>query len=237
MCRLAGSMRIIIIAAACLSLFSCEFLKKELPLNPRLLFTVGSEFLESADAVALKGSIDYRDEGRRDSGSFQLVLNHGDSLALFIEGPLKIDVFRLIVAGNATYAWDRDSGQWSTGAFDDDSYLADYGIRGVSGDILGYCIFPQLYLNNGLRFDRDRSILAYDAGEFYVEPSRPRDSFSMTDRRSGLIITYGKRKDYPGGYYPSLVEIMTPDGKRRISLHIEKIKLNPEFSSGLWDRN
>jgi hypothetical protein len=234
--RPAGSLRVFFITAFCLFLTSCIFIQNEKPLNPRLLFTVGSEFLASAENIALKGSIDYRDADNDESGSFQLVMNHGDSLAFFIEGPLKIDVFRLIIIGGSAYAWDRESGDWVISPENDESMMSDYGIENVSPVHLGLYLFPQFYLKSGLNFDPEKMTLSLHDKILYIEPSQNQGSFSIMDRESGLLVSYGRRQDFGGGFYASNVEITSPGQNWRITLRIEKIRPNPDISADIWAR-
>lgn len=237
MSRSAGRIRALLISALCLSLNSCIFIKNDKPLNPRLLFTVGSNFLESAESVALKGNIDYRNVDQSQSGSFQLVMNHGDSLAMIVEGPLNIDVYRLIVADNTAYAWDRESDSWTTSVGNDKLIASDYGIESVSPDHFGFYIFPQFYLNKDLHLDLEQMTLSSGDYVSYIQRSGRETSFSVLDRISNLTISYSKRSDFGGGYYPSLIRISSPASEWVISIKIERIRLNPPTSSKIWERN
>ena len=206
-------------------------------MNPRLLFTVGSQFLENVESVALKGSIEFEDHSRSQSGSFQMVMNRGDSLAFIIEGPLKIDVFRLILVDNIAYYTDRETGVWSEIPGNEKLILPDYGIECIRPDALVYYVFPQFYFQKGQGLNLDKMIISSDDYDFYLTPSGNNSSFTLFNQGLNLTASYSRRKDLGNGYYPSHVEIYAPYENWRISLEIEKIKLNPEKSAKIWDRD
>lgn len=218
-------------------LTSCVFIRSDKPLNPRLLFTVGSDFLQSAESVALKGDIDYRDGDQYQSGSFQLIMNHGDSLAMIVEGPLNIDVFRLIIADQTAYAWDRDSDSWRSSPDNDKLFISDYGIESLSPDRFGYYVFPQFYVNRELHLDPEKMTLSSGGYLSYIERSGNETAFSVFDNESNLAISYGKRKDLGNGFYPSFIQISSPGGQWRILMEIKKIRVNPGNFRKAWDRN
>lgn len=217
--------------------YSCVLFPGEKPLNPRLLFTVGSEPLESVESAALKGSIEFEGEGRHESGSFQLIVNRGDSLAFVIEGPFKIDVFRMVMIEKTAYARDRDSDSWTVVNPDERLSIPEYGIENFTPDILGYFVFPQFYAAGDMNFDSDKLLLSSDEYSFRILPSRNVSTFTMENRQIDLTASYARRKDRGSIYYPSRIEISKPDRNWKISFEIEKIRLDPEISSKIWDRN
>ncbi|UCE66283.1 MAG: hypothetical protein JSU85_15800 [Candidatus Zixiibacteriota bacterium] len=232
-----GKFYIIPILFSWLSVSSCILIPAEKPLNPRLLFTLGSEFLENTESIAVKGAIDFEDDYNRESGSFNLIINRGDSLAFLIEGPFKIDIFRLIIVNQTAFAIDRESDTWTVAATDEKLIIPDYGIRGITPDLLGHYIFPQFYLSGDSRFNSDNMTISKDGYVFHLNPSRDQKSFTLTSAEQDLSAVYSRRKDTGGGYYPSKIAISPHDESWRISLEIDRIKLNPEIPARIWDRD
>lgn len=215
---------------------SCVLFPAEKPLNPRLLFTVGSDFLEPVQSVALKGSIEFESEDHDEFGTFQLVINRGDSLAFVIEGPFKVDIFRLVMIDKTAYARDRDSDQWTVVEPDEKLEIPEYGIESFTPDLIGYFIFPQFYSTGYLVFDSEKMILSSEEYSFKLIPSPNDRSFNMGYNEIGMNAFYGKRKDFSGGFYPSRIQVIQSDRNWKLSFEIEKIKLNPPVSSKFWDR-
>lgn len=216
---------------------SCIIGRSEKPLNPRLLFTVGSEFLETAQSVALKGSIEFRSEDHHDNGSFHLVLNRGDSLAFLIEGPFQIDIFRLVLIDNTAYVRGRDADLWTVVKPYERLAVPEYGIENLTPGLLGYFIFPQFYSAAGLVFDSEGMILSSEEYSFILTPSPDNKSFTLGYAEIGLSAFYSIRKDFAGGFYPSIIQVIQPEGSWEISFEIEKLILNPRVSSKIWNRN
>lgn len=237
MSPLAGKLRLFSAVFSFLLFSSCIIAPAEKSLNPRLLFTVGSEFLENIESVALKGSIDFEDKGGNQAGTFQLVINRGDSLAFIIEGPFKIDVFRLIIADGAAYVMDKESDNWVVVSKNEKILIPDYGVDSIIPDAIGYCLFPQFYMRTELRLDAEKMLISSDEYDFHIAPSRNQTSFTLSGGELNLSAFYGRRKNLNGGYYPSLVEISSPQKDWRITIEIERIKLNPKISSKIWERN
>ena len=207
------------------------------PLDPRLLFTIGSEFLEPAGSVALKGSIEFESEDYSESGSFQMIMNRGDSLAFIIEGPFKIDIFRLVLVDKTAYTWDRNSEYWTVVRPDEKLEIPEYGIENLTPDFLGYFVFPQYYSTGGLHFDSEKTLLSSPEYSFVLFPSRDKKTFAMENREIGLRAIYSGRKSFAEGYYPSRIEISRPGNSWKISLEIEKVRLDPRISPNIWERN
>lgn len=216
---------------------SCIFIPAEKPLNPRLLFTVGSEFLKNSKSIAIRGSIDFEDNYHRESGSFSLIANRGDSLAFIIEGPFNVDIFRLVIVDETAYAIDRESDEWTVVAADEKLMIPDYGIESVTPDLLGYYIFPQFYLQSGFGFDPEQMTISTENYSFIIHPSGNQKSFVLSGVDQNLTAFYSRRKDSGSGYYPSRIEISPVDESWQIRLEIDKIRLNPNLSERIWRRN
>jgi len=220
-----------------LALNSCVLFPGDKPLEPRLLFTVGSEFLEPAGSVALKGSIEFDNGDYSESGSFQMIMNRGDSLAFVIEGPFKIDIFRLVLVDKTAYARDRNSEFWTVVRPDEKLAIPEYGIENLTPDFLGYFVFPQFYSTGSLQFDSEKMLLTSPEYSFGLFPSRNKRSFTMENREIDLQATYLDRKNLGDGYYPSRIEISRPGNSWKISFEIDKVRLDPRISSKVWERN
>lgn len=233
----AGKFYVIPILFSWLFVSSCILIPSEKPLNPRLLFTVGSEFLENTESIAIKGAIDFEDGYHRETGSFNLIMNRGDSLAFLVEGPFKIDIFRLVIVNETAFAIDRESDKWTVAAADEKLIVPDYGIRSITPDLLGYYIFPQFYLSGDSRFNPDNMTVSKDGYIFRLSPSKNQKSFNLMGTNSDLMAVYSRRKDSGGGYYPSKIAISPHDESWRISLEIDKIRLNPKIPDKIWDRD
>jgi hypothetical protein len=220
-----------------LVLNSCVLFPGDKPLEPRLMFTVGSKFLEPAGSVALKGSIEFENGRISESGSFQMIMNRGDSLAFIIEGPFKIDIFRLVLVDKTAYARDRSSDLWTVVRPDEKLEIPEYGIDNLTPDFLGYFVFPQFYSTGSLHFDSEKMLLTSPEYSFGIFPSRNKGSFTMENREIGLQAVYSGRKSFVDGYYPSRIEISRPGNSWKITFEIEKVRLDPRVSPEVWERN
>ena len=219
-----------------LLLCSCVVGRSEKPLDPRLLFTVGSEFLETAQSVALKGSIEFKNRDHHESGSFQLVINRGDSLAFVIEGPFQIDIFRLVFVDNIAYARGRDSHLWTVIRPDESLAVPEYGIENLTPGLLRYFVFPQFYSTENLLFDSEKMILSSEEHSFKLYLSHDDRSFTLRYAEIGMNASYSQRKDLSGGFYPSAIKLMQQDENWEILFEIEKLILDPRVSSKTWNR-
>ncbi len=233
----AGKLSFFAILLSWIFTSSCIFFAAEKPLNPRLLFSVGSEFLENKESIAIKGSIDFEDKYHRESGSFSLIANRGDSLAFIIEGPFKVDVFRLVIVDETAYAMDRESDEWTVVAADEKLMIPDYGIGSMTPDLLGYYVFPQFYLQSGLWFDPEQMTVSTEDYSFNIHPSGNQKSFVLSGSDQDPAALYSRRKDFGGGYYPSRIEISPVDESWRIRLEIDKFKPNPKIPNDVWRRD
>ncbi|UCC79072.1 MAG: hypothetical protein JSW64_12460 [Candidatus Zixiibacteriota bacterium] len=233
----AGKFSFIAILLSWMLTSSCIFIPARKPLNPRLLFTVGSEFLEDTESIAIRGSIDFEDRNHRESGSFSLVANRGDSLAFIIEGPFKVDIFRLVIIDETACARDRESDEWTVVGADEKLMIPDYGIGSITPDLLGYYIFPQFYLQSSLWFDPEQMTVSTEIYTFHILPSGNQKSFVFSSADQDLSALYGRRKDFGGGFYPSTIEISPIDKSWRIRLEIDKIKPNPKIPDNIWRRD
>lgn len=221
-----------------LGLLSCNGPRGDQPLNPRILFSTGSRFLHEASTLAVKGSIEFESGVAIESGSFQLFLNGPDSVSFLIEGPFKVDVFRLVIADHYAYACSRGDGKWYRFKRTDLLDIPEYGIEKLMPFLLGTYIFPQYYLRladpkNG----SNRLIAPFDNMEFHSESGAAERSFLLSRRNTDIIALYSHRKNHRDGFYPSRVEIFDKTESWRISLEIDKIRINPSIPDRLWFRS
>ena len=194
--------------------------------------------MREASTLAIKGSIEFESGVAIESGSFQLFLNGPDSLSFLIEGPFKVDVFRLVIADRYAYAYSRDEGRWYRFKRGDLLDIPDYGIEKLTPFLLGTYIFPQYYLRlAGPQNGSDRLISPLDNMEFHIESVARERSFLLTRRDTDIITLYSRRKNYEDGFYPSRVEIFDKTESWQMSLEIDKIRINPSIPAKLWFRN
>lgn len=235
--RSAGKLFTLFVLISCIVLSSCIMPWQGKPLDPGLLFTIGSDFLQNTSSMALRGTIRFKGLKGSQSGSFQMIMNKGDSLMFLIEGPLKIDIFKLVVIGTKAYALDRESPDWTTYGQNDRLEIPEYGIEGLAPFDIGHFVFPQFYFQNSIIDGSGKKILLISNQEFIVKSNPDRRSFSIWNQGLNLFAVYGKRKDRSDGYFPAEISIFPNDRKWEISLKIEKIKLNPRIPSRVWERN
>ncbi len=218
-----------------LGLLSCNGPRGDQPLNPRIVFSTGSRFLHDASTLAIKGSIEFKSGVAIESGSFQLFLNGPDSLSFLIEGPFKVDLFRLVIADHRAYAYSRDDGKWHMFKKGDFLEIPEYGIEKLSPFLLGNYIFPQYYLRlAGSENSSNRLISPYHNMEFYFESGAGERSFLLSCRNADIKALYSRRMNHESGFYPSQVEIFDRTESWRISLEIDKIRINPSIPAKIW---
>lgn len=221
-----------------LGLLSCNGPGEDQPLNPRILFSTGSKFLHEASTLAIKGSIEFRSGVAIESGSFQLFLNGPDSLSFLIEGPFKVDLFRLVIADHYAYAYSRDDGKWLRLKRGDLLDIPEYGIEKLTPFLLGTYIFPQYYLHLADSENAsNRLISPFDNIEFHIESGAGERSFLLSRWNADIIALYSRKKNHEDGFYPSRVEIFDKTESWRISLEIDKIRINPSIPAKLWFKN
>lgn len=230
-CRLLRVVPIILL----LGLLSCNGPREDQPLNPRILFSTGAKFLHKASTLAIKGSIEFRSGVAIESGSFQLFLNGPDSLSFLIEGPFKVDLFRLVIADPYAYAYSRDDGKWFRLKRGDLLDIPEYGIEKLTPFLLGIYIFPQYYLRLADSENASNRLIShFDNMEFYIESGGAKRSFVLSRRNDDIMALYSRRKNHKGKYYLSRVEIFDRTESWRIRLEIDKIRINPSIPAKLW---
>ena len=220
-------------ATLCALLLACGFRPEEKPLNPRLLFTSGSAFLDSSRTAALKGKISFEGGKIAQSGSFQLFLARRDSLSFLVEGPLGADIFRMIIAGDSAYLLSNKDEGWVTLHRGEVVSIDEFGIEKISPFLLGLYAFPQYYLHSAAD-SSDQFI--FENARILTQTSSDVRQFLLIEPGSMLAAAYGNRKNRDGGYYPSTVKIFMLDHDWDINLRIEKILINPEFPEQIWER-
>ena len=223
--------------AVCLVLqTACIFISQEKPLNPKLLFTVGSAFLDSATTLALKGDIDFTDSRTTQSGKFTIFINGRDSLSLLIEGPLNVDVFRMIVFNDTEFIYSGKVG-WQTISKGEQVDVESYGIEDLSPDLTGLFAFPQYYLHSsGDEISLGEYQFAFSDRDFSLHQGQDQNGFLLMQADSGISAIYSHRHEFDRGYYPSVVKIYEPDAPWQLTLHINKLRVNPQIPAQVWER-
>jgi hypothetical protein len=219
-------------------LLSCGGPRRDQPLNPRILFSTGSRFLHEASTLAVKGSIEFDSGVAIESGSFQLFINGPDSISFLIEGPFKVDVFRLVIADDLAYAYSRAEGEWYGFKKGELLDIPEYGIEKMTPFFLGTYVLPQYYLRLAGSPDAPGTLVSpSDNVEFYIETGAPERSFLLSRGNADIIAIYSRRKNHNDGFYPSQVEIFDKTESWQISLEIDKIRINPSIPAKLWLRD
>jgi hypothetical protein len=215
---------------------ACIFFPQEKPLNPKLLFTVGSSFLDNAKTLALKGDIDFSDGRTAQSGKFTIFINGQDSLALLIEGPLNIDVFRMLIV-DGTIEFHSGNKDWQTIDKGEQAAVEPYGIYNLQPVLTGLFVFPQYYLHSFGHeiYPGEYQFGPYDS-DFTLHQEQSQKDFLMIQARAKITAIYSHRHDFENGYYPSKVKIFDPDSKWQMTLLIKKLRLNPQIPLQVWER-
>jgi hypothetical protein len=208
-----------------------------------LAFTEGASFLSDASTVALKGRIEFYEDHATESGSFQLLANGRDSTSFLIEGPLGVDVFRMLVLGNRLYVLQ--DGEWMEFGEEERVNIPDYGVGNINPALVAALIFPQYYLKDSLEVNeteegiqvgttRFRAYKGHSLAAANVHNDR---GFAIYDEKAGIGAKYGYRKEIENGHYPSEVAITGPEGTRwKLFVKITKLKLNAPLPLRIWER-
>jgi hypothetical protein len=220
-------------ATLCALLLACGFRPEDKPLNPRLLFTSGSAFLDSSRTAALKGKISFEGGKIAQSGSFQLFLAGRDSLSFLVEGPLGADIFRMIIAGDSAYLLSNKEEGWVTLHQGEVVSIDEFGIENISPFLLGLYAFPQYFLHSTAD-SSDQFI--FENVRILTQTGPDVRQFLLVEPGSMLAAAYGNRKNRDGGYYPSFVKIFMLDHDWDINLRLEKILINPDLPEQIWQR-
>lgn len=219
-------------------LLSCNGPREERPLSPPALFTVGARFLDDARTLAIKGSIEFADEGYVESGSFSLFLNGRDSLAFLIEGPFNLDLFRMIILEETAFVYSSADRHWLVSRSDQLFDVPEYGIEKISPVLLGVFVLPQYFLELLESGASSARLISYRHDREFAA-SRVTNGRSMTliESDSDLIAVYRKIKNLTDGYYPSEVEIFDRTENWRMVLQIDKIRENVRLPDEIWTEN
>jgi hypothetical protein len=220
-------------------LFSCGIIHNEKPINPRLMFSVGSSFLDNAKTLALKGRIEFFDGRATQSGSFQMFFNGPDSMSFLIEGPLGVDVFRMVNINNESYLLSNNNDGWVLIPQGEAASIADFGIENISPHLAGIFAFPQYYLPY-LKDDSTlgEQIFTYNDNILVVSTQHESTNhFGILEPETGIAAAYSKRRDIDGGFYPSRVTLLQPDEPWRLTFNITKVKVNPLIDPRIWNRD
>jgi hypothetical protein len=234
-CLSAGKFFKICIAIFLAFQFACIFFPQDKPLNPKLLFTVGSSFLDNAATLALKGDIDFNDGRTTQSGKFTILINGQDSLALLIEGPLNVDVFRMLLLDDAAYLYSSKEG-WQKILEGERVTIEAYGIENLSPNLTGLFAFPQFYLRSALNETYPGEYqFAFCDRDFVLHQGQDQKGFLLMQANAKISAIYSRRHDFASGYYPSIIKIFEPDSKWQMTLHINKLRLNPQIPPQVWE--
>lgn len=200
------------------------------------MFTTGSGYFRNASSMALKGSISIDGPGGKESGDFSAYLTGRDSVFFLIEGPFNVDLFRMIIIGDDSYFRSRNEDYWQNFSADEPLTMEEYGIYDLVPTSLAVYLFPQYFLSKSS--DDERGIVLRskrDGSTFTAFPGVAGKSVILTEDGSNLTATYKNPKKTERGYYPSEIKIFDDNRNWRISVNIEKIKVNSRIPSKIWD--
>jgi hypothetical protein len=216
---------------------SCVFTPQEKPLNPKLLFTVGSSFLSDATSLALKGHIEFSDSHGSQSGGFEMFMAGRDSLSFLIEGPLGADVFRMIVLDTTAYLLSNHDEGWVTLGRLERASVAEYGIDNISPFETGLIIFPQYFVDSFQDKSYEGIVFFNYLGQNYLcAIADDNKRFTIQARDIIVISEYSRPSSFGDGFYPSQILVSPPQGNWRILLRIESIRVNPRIPARTWLR-
>jgi hypothetical protein len=232
-CRSAGRFALVFIVLLSLS---CVLAPQEKPLNPKLLFTVGSSFLNDASSLALKGRIEFIDDHGSQSGGFEMFLAGKDSLSFLIEGPLGADVFRMIVLDTTAYLLSSHDEGWVTLGRLERASVAEYGIDNISPFETGFFALPQFYSGMISENSERDFTLEYNSDEYRCYSENDNKRFSIYSPDNQIVIHYSNRHEFGDGFYPAKIEVSVPRGSWRILLAIDNIRVNPRIPIRAWLR-
>ena len=185
--------------------------------------------------MALKGRIEYEDARVRQEGSFKLFLTGPDSLSFLIEGPLHVDVFRMIILGEDAHLLSSEDEGWRILHKGERVAVAEYGVDNISPFLTGLFAFPQYFIRalDGETGPGEYGF-SWDDEPFTCRAARKQMEFSISQKNSGIKAVYGGRKDFENGFYPSKIEITNAPGSWRITLNIDAVRVNPQIPQSVW---
>ncbi len=225
----------LVIPAVYASMLSCVPRGDKIALNPALLFTVESRYLNDVSAAAVKGSIEYEDFERRQTADFKAVFNGGDSIFFLTEGPFYADLFHLIITGDSAFVKNRDSDFWEAMESVEPFDLSEYDLEELAPIDLGPLILPQFFLRPSGESGRElRLISIYGNREFQATPSSDNTTFSLRIKGAAVRAAYSKGRRFQGGVFPSEIEISDKNNTWSMRIEITSIKLNPIIKPEIW---
>jgi hypothetical protein len=226
---------IAVVVTSAVGLASCNGPQGERPLSPRSMFSTGARYLDDARTLAIKGTIEFRADDKFESGDFSLFLSGPDSLSFLIEGPFKVDVFRMVVLPERAVLHSRDDPQPLVLEPDGRFRVPEYGIEKLSPSLLGVYAFPQYFLVlAGISGSSAGLFARHRQAQFTAMSTGNGNQVTMTSPESDLVATYRKARSLPGGFYPSEVEISDRSGNWRITLETEKVRKNARLPDKIW---
>jgi hypothetical protein len=219
-------------------LSSCAVIHHEKPLDPRLTFSIGSSFLKDIHSLALKGRIDFFDGKAIQSGNFQMFFSGPDSLSFLIEGPLGVDVFRLVIISDSAFVLSNSKEGWITLGVGEVASITDFGIENFSPFSIALFAFPQYYSADVMDDPETGELtLQYLQSKLNISQNMPKVSqFSIVETESDITAVCSKRKDFESGFYPSLVTVNHPGQPWQIIFNITKLRTDPPTPSKIWAR-
>jgi hypothetical protein len=209
----------------------------EKPIDPRVLFTAGSSFLQDVSTLALKGKIEFQSERLKRGGSFELFLSGTDSLAFIVEGTFGLDLFRLLIIGEEAFATSNGWDDWQAIEKGETLSVPEWGIDKFSPYIIGPLVFPQYYFSY-LDWEgalEDIGHIKQQQQEFILTRSENLRGFTITEESSGILAYYSNLKKIDGGFFPSKAQISSFDSDWRIVIEIAKIRKNLPNVPTIWD--
>lgn len=237
-CRSAGRAINIFVALVMVSQMACGYLGPSKPLRPKLLFSVGSAYLEDVSTVALKGRIEFENGRKSESGKFTMFLRGTDSASFLIEGPLNIDVFKMVILGQDAFVTNPESPNgWQALDRNARVEIAEYGIENISPFLTGLFVFPQYYFVSDPFAKENEGSFSWDDITLKYYQSENEKQFVIKQSDADLFAIYSGRKDVPGGYYPSRVEITDSQRRWQIAIRITAMRVNAAVPDQVWDRD
>jgi hypothetical protein len=229
---------IAVAAALSLGLSSCNGPEEQRPLTPRSMFSTGARFLDDARTLAIRGSIEFRAGDTFESGSFSLFVSGPDSLSFLIEGPFKVDLFRIVVLPEMAFLESRNDAESVILEPGEKFRVPEYGIERLSPSLLGVYIFPQYYLSLAdASGPSTRLISRSDASQYTASSAGDGRQVTLMSPESDLLADYTKASNLPGGFYPADIEIFDRSEKWRMTLEIEKVKKNVRLPVKAWSHD
>lgn len=204
-------------------------------MNPSILFSTESNYLENVSGVALKGSIEYEDRGRREAADFKAIFSGRDSIYFQVEGPFNADLLCLIVTGDSAFAKSREMDSWQAMLSAEPADLSEYSPEGLAPIDLGSYILPQYFLKLSGNSGRNLKLSSfYGYSEFLAAPAADNRSFLLERLSSPIKASYSKGKRFQNGAFPSNIEISHQTENWRLKMKITDLRVNPKITPKIW---